>query len=42
MDAAQRIKLSDFTVDRFISMPCFREAMITGFQAMGVLGVVTF
>ena len=24
MDAAQRIKLSDFTVDRFISMPCFR------------------
>ena len=37
MDAAQRIKLSDFTVDRFISMPCFREAMITGFQAMGVL-----
>ncbi|KAF6070562.1 hypothetical protein FOB64_001670 [Candida albicans] len=35
MDAAQRIKLSDFTVDRFISMPCFREAMITGFQAMG-------
>lgn len=42
MDAAQQIKLSDFTVDRFINMPCFREAMITGFQAMGVLGVVTF
>ncbi|RCK65501.1 Cytochrome c oxidase protein 20, mitochondrial [Candida viswanathii] len=42
MDAAKQIKLSDFTVDRFIHMPCFREAMITGFQAMGVLGVVTF
>lgn len=42
MDAAKQIKLSDFTVERFIQMPCFREAMITGFQAMGVLGVVTF
>ena len=42
MDAAKQIKLSDFTVERFIQMPCFREAMITGFQAMGVLGAVTF
>lgn len=42
MDAAKQIKISDFTVERFIHMPCFREAMITGFQAMGVLGVVTF
>lgn len=23
-------------------MPCFREAAITGFQAMGVLGTITF
>ncbi|KAI3406447.2 COX20 [Candida oxycetoniae] len=41
-DAAKLIKLSDFNIDRFVSMPCFREAMITGFQAMGVLGIVTF
>lgn len=41
-DAAKSIQLSDFTIDRFINMPCFREAMITGFQAMGVLGVITF
>ncbi|EDK47405.1 hypothetical protein LELG_05586 [Lodderomyces elongisporus NRRL YB-4239] len=41
-DAAKMIKLSDFTFDRFVQMPCFREAMITGFQAMGVLGVITF
>ncbi|KAG5417958.1 COX20 [Candida metapsilosis] len=41
-DAARSIHLSDFTIDRFINMPCFREAMITGFQAMGVLGVITF
>ncbi|CAI5760139.1 unnamed protein product [Candida verbasci] len=42
IDAAKTIQISDFTVDRFINMPCFREAMITGFQAMGVLGVITF
>ena len=42
IDAAKQIKLSDFSVERFIGMPCFREAMITGFQAMGVLGTVTF
>ncbi|EGW30107.1 cytochrome oxidase, 20 [Spathaspora passalidarum NRRL Y-27907] len=42
LDAAKQISLSDFTIDRFVHMPCFREAMITGFQAMGVLGVVTF
>ncbi|KAK6465937.1 cytochrome oxidase, 20 [Scheffersomyces coipomensis] len=42
MDAAGQVMLSDFTVERFIGMPCFREAMITGFQAMGVLGTVTF
>ncbi|CAK9442163.1 uncharacterized protein LODBEIA_P59060 [Lodderomyces beijingensis] len=41
-DAARTISWSDFTVERYINMPCFREAMITGFQAMGVLGVVTF
>ncbi|KAI5960774.1 COX20 [Candida pseudojiufengensis] len=41
-DAAMSIRFSDFNVDRFVNMPCFREAMITGFQAMGVLGVVTF
>ncbi|KAG7192617.1 Cytochrome c oxidase assembly protein cox20, mitochondrial [Scheffersomyces spartinae] len=40
--AMDQFKWSDFTVDRFVGMPCFREAMLTGFQAMGVLGVVTF
>ncbi|KAK6201607.1 cytochrome oxidase, 20 [Scheffersomyces amazonensis] len=42
MDAASKLSLSDFTVERFLGMPCFREAMITGFQSMGVLGAVTF
>ncbi|KAK6458460.1 cytochrome oxidase, 20 [Scheffersomyces xylosifermentans] len=42
IDAAKQIHISDFSVERFVGMPCFREAMITGFQAMGVLGVVTF
>lgn len=42
VDAMHNIKLSDYSVERFVGMPCFREAMITGFQAMGVLGVVTF
>lgn len=42
VDAARSINIQDFTVDRFVGMPCFREAMITGFQAMGVLGTVTF
>lgn len=41
-DAFQKIELNDFTVTNFVGMPCFREAMLTGFQAMGVLGVVTF
>lgn len=41
-DVLSQIKLSDFTIEHYTSMPCFREAMITGFQAMGVLGVVTF
>ena len=41
MDAAQRIKLSDFTVDRFISMPCFRGHDYR-IPSHGVLGVVTF
>lgn len=41
-DAFLKVKLSDFTIDNFVAMPCFREAMLTGFQAMGVLGVVTF
>ncbi|CUM49009.1 unnamed protein product [Debaryomyces tyrocola] len=41
-DALKEFKLSDFSMSHFVSMPCFREAMITGFQAMGVLGTVTF
>lgn len=40
--AVKQIKLSDFTLSHYVAMPCFREAMITGFQAMGVLGAVTF
>lgn len=39
---AKEFKFSDLTIERFVKMPCFREAMITGFQAMGVLGGVTF
>ncbi|CAN3365953.1 cytochrome c oxidase assembly protein Cox20p, mitochondrial [Diutina catenulata] len=37
-----KISLADFNVNTYLGMPCFREAMLTGFQAMGVLGVVTF
>lgn len=40
-DAFQRLQLRDLTLENYIGMPCFREAMLTGFQAMGVLGVVT-
>ncbi|KAG7664566.1 COX20 [[Candida] subhashii] len=42
IDVLKDIKLSDFTIERFTGMPCFREGMITGFQAMSVLGIVTF
>lgn len=42
VNALQKILLEDFTIDHYVSMPCFREAMLTGFQAMGVLGAVTF
>lgn len=42
VDAMKQVKLSDFSVERFVSMPCFRDAMLTGFQAMGVLSMVTF
>lgn len=41
-DAIQQISLSSFSVDKYVAMPCFREAMLTGFQAMAVLGAVTF
>lgn len=41
-DAFKRLTLNDFTLESYISMPCFREAMLTGFQSMGVLGMVTF
>ncbi|MCH0628792.1 COX20 family protein [Kocuria palustris] len=37
-----KISITDFNVNTYLGMPCFREAMLTGFQAMGVLGVVTF
>lgn len=37
-----QIKISDFTVEKYMNMPCFRESMMTGFQAMAVLGGVTF
>lgn len=40
--AKLKILLSDFNAHTYLNMPCFREAMLTGFQAMGVLGVVTF
>lgn len=40
-EAIVKVQLSDFTLEKYMSMPCFREAMLTGFQAMGVLGVVT-
>lgn len=41
-EAIKQIKLSDLSMEHFVGMPCFRDAMITGFQAMGVLGTVTF
>ncbi|RLV84701.1 Cytochrome c oxidase protein 20 mitochondrial [Meyerozyma sp. JA9] len=41
-EAFKQVKLSDFTPSHFVGMPCFREAMITGFQSMGVLGAITF
>lgn len=41
-EAIQSLRFSDISFDKYIQMPCFREAMLTGFQAMGVLGVVTF
>ncbi|OBA21187.1 hypothetical protein METBIDRAFT_31770 [Metschnikowia bicuspidata var. bicuspidata NRRL YB-4993] len=41
-DAFRNLKLSDFSLETYVGMPCFREAMITGFQSMGVLGFVTF
>lgn len=40
-EAFQQLQWSDLTLERYFGMPCFREAMLTGFQAMGVLGVVT-
>lgn len=39
--AINKISISDFTLSNYVTMPCFREAMLTGFSAMGVLGVVT-
>ncbi|CAK7891699.1 cytochrome c oxidase assembly protein Cox20p, mitochondrial [[Candida] anglica] len=35
------IKMSDFSPNNMVMIPCFRDAMLTGFSAMGVLGVVT-
>ncbi|WPK24222.1 hypothetical protein PUMCH_001488 [Australozyma saopauloensis] len=40
-EAVKLLQWSDISLDRYFGMPCFREAMLTGFQAMGVLGVVT-
>ncbi|KAM3126260.1 hypothetical protein CJJ07_002980 [Candidozyma auris] len=40
-EALKKVSLSDITLSNYITMPCFREAMMTGFSAMGVLGVVT-
>lgn len=42
MAALQSLGRKDFTVENYISMPCFREALLTGFQSMSVLGAVTF
>ncbi|KAL7667010.1 Cytochrome c oxidase assembly protein COX20, mitochondrial [[Candida] zeylanoides] len=36
------VKLADFAPANMVMIPCFRDAMLTGFSAMGVLGVVTF
>lgn len=41
-DALSRVKISDIKPSTYLAMPCFREAMMTGFQAMGVLGGVMF
>ncbi|SGZ55479.1 CIC11C00000002873 [Sungouiella intermedia] len=42
VNALQKFLLNDLTIDHYVGMPCFREAMLTGFQSMGVLGTVTF
>lgn len=42
MDAISQISLQDISFEHYVSMPCFRESMLTGFQAMGVLWFVTF
>lgn len=39
--AFSQLKISDLSFTRLIEIPCFREATITGFQAMGVLGTIT-
>lgn len=41
-EAFNRFKITDLNPTTFANMPCFREAMMTGFQAMAVLGGVTF
>ncbi|EGV61223.1 Cytochrome c oxidase assembly protein cox20, mitochondrial [Yamadazyma tenuis] len=40
--ALSQVRLADVKPSTYIGMPCFREAMMTGFQAMAVLGGVTF
>lgn len=42
VDAIRQVNLQDFSFEHYVSMPCFRESMLTGFQAMGVLWIVTF
>lgn len=41
-EAFNKFKITDLNPTTFAHMPCFREAMMTGFQAMAVLGGVTF
>ena len=40
--ALSTVKLSDFSPSLMVMIPCFRDAMLTGFLAMAVLGAVTF
>ena len=41
-DAIQQFNFSDLSISSCLGMPCFRESMLTGFEAMAVLGLTTF
>ncbi|ODQ82102.1 hypothetical protein BABINDRAFT_160298 [Babjeviella inositovora NRRL Y-12698] len=40
--AVATIKRDDFSPSNMMKIPCFREGMMTGLSALGVLGAITF